>query len=577
MEKIYSMPCLYGACFYYKKNSACSYVNKKGKASLISEKNKTSIIPHNIIFLRGLEYLIFGLYYFIKNLIKLPYDYSNKSLTKKISSCLNVKHSYVWFVIICILALLISFVLIGFLPVKLALLISGYSSSVFLNRLIVGVVKVAIIYAIMLILKLLIPFKQFYRFNGCSNYLLNENKSIHIPTNFINYVVFSFCFIFFILSLIGLTSNQIWKPFVNLTISLFCFSICYEILYLMEISKFKWVYNLCIITSFLVTERPTKTEIYISLSAYNEVVFMQNKQRGTLDTKMFNDNEIAFSSVYAECKEKLKNSNIDDVSEADWLICEVLNISRGQIRLQKKVTLEQKNAIDSAINKRIKGQPITKIFGRTNFYGMTFKVTKDVLSPRMETEILVEQVLKFASDKMNILDLCTGSGVIAVCLAKNTKSNIFATDISEKALSVAMENAEINNVKVNFKESNLFNDLKKSKKFDIIVSNPPYVPTLDIEKLDKEVKDYDPKIALDGGKDGLDFYRKIIKQSVNYLTKNGMIFFELGIGQSKDVSNMLKEDFEDIKIVKDYNRINRVIYAKLKNKRNKNVRTNTKN
>ncbi len=577
MEKLYATPCLYGSCFYYKKNSACAYVNEKGKTNLVSCKNKISIIPNNIVFLRGMEYLIFGIYFFIKNLVKIPFRDYNKSISKNISKSLNVSYKQVFSVIICLLAFFVAIFFIGFLPVKIALLLSGYSANAFLNRFLVGIIKVALLYIVLIVLKFLTPFKQFYRFNACTNILTTRDETIYKPTNLLNYLVFAFSFTFFVLALVGLTSNQIWKPFVNLIITLFCFSVCYEILFLLENSKIKNLSKLCIITSFLVTEKPTKTEIYISLSAYNEVVFMQDKKRGIVNTEDFKNNELSFSSVYAECKQKLKNAQIEDASEADWLICEVLNISRGQLRLQTKVTQSQKNAIENATNKRIKGEPITKIFGKTNFYGYEFKVTKDVLSPRMETEILVEQVLKYAKDKMNILDLCTGSGIIAISIAKNVNANVVATDISDKALLVAQENAQNNQVKVVFKNSNMFENLKKGKKFDIIVSNPPYIPSQDISKLDKEVKDYDPKIALDGGEDGLDFYRKIIKESVNFLSDKGMIFFEIGINQKKSIVKMLEENFDNIKVVKDYNRIDRVVYAKLKNRKEiKNVRTNGK-
>lgn len=577
MEKLYATPCLYGSCFYYKKNSACAYVNEKGKTNLVSCKNKISIIPNNIVFLRGLEYLIFGIYFFIKNLVKIPFRDYNKSISKNISKSLNVSYKQVFSVIICLLAFFVAIFFIGFLPVKIALLLSGYSANAFLNRFLVGIIKVALLYIVLIVLKFLTPFKQFYRFNACTNILTTRDETIYKPTNLLNYLVFAFSFTFFVLALVGLTSNQIWKPFVNLIITLFCFSVCYEILFLLENSKIKNLSKLCIITSFLVTEKPTKTEIYISLSAYNEVVFMQDKKRGIVNTEDFKNNELSFSSVYAECKQKLKNAQIEDASEADWLICEVLNISRGQLRLQTKVTQSQKNAIENATNKRIKGEPITKIFGKTNFYGYEFKVTKDVLSPRMETEILVEQVLKYAKDKMNILDLCTGSGIIAISIAKNVNANVVATDISDKALLVAQENAQNNQVKVVFKNSNMFENLKKGKKFDIIVSNPPYIPSQDISKLDKEVKDYDPKIALDGGEDGLDFYRKIIKESVNFLSDKGMIFFEIGINQKKPIVKMLEKNFDNIKVVKDYNRIDRVVYAKLKNRKEiKNVRTNGK-
>lgn len=573
------MPCLYGACFYLKKNSACAYVDEKGKTHLISCKNQISVIPHNIIFLRGLEYLIFGLYFFVKNLVKIPFVYTEKSVTKMISKNLNVGTKQILSVIVVLIASVISILFIGIIPVKLAVAISGYSANNFVNKLLVVVIKLVLLFGFLLIIKCFVPFKQFYRFNACSNILIDESKkNIHRPTNFLNFLVFSFSFIFIVVSLIGLTGNAIWKPLVNLLISVLSFSVCYEILLLMENSKLKWVNKMSIITSFFITEKPSKTEEYIALSALNEVIFMQDKKRGFVDTEEFKNGEVSFSSIYAENKEKLKNAGIVDASEIDWLICEVLGINRGQIRLQTKISVENKKKIENAVQKRIKGEPITKIFGHANFYGYDFKVNKDVLSPRMETEILVENVLKFANDKMNILDLCTGSGVIAISIAKNVKANVFGVDISEKALVVANENAQLNNVKVNFKLSNLFDNLKTSKKFDIIVSNPPYIPTKDIEKLDVEVKDYDPKLALDGGDDGLDFYRRIVKECPKYLSKNGMLFLEIGYGEKHEILELLKQDFENVRVIKDYNKIDRVVIAKLKDeKEKKNVRANSKN
>ena len=143
---------------------------------------------------------------------------------------------------------------------------------------------------------------------------------------------------------------------------------------------------------------------------------------------------------------------------------------------------------------------------------------------------------------------------------------------------IAEENAKKNGVKVTFKNSNLFENLKKNKKFDIIVSNPPYIPSEDIANLEIEVKEYDPKIALDGGKDGLDFYKKIIEASPQYLENGGRLFLEIGYGQKKDVVNLLNNSFEEIKVIKDYNRIDRVIIAKLKDKKvKKNVKSNNKN
>ncbi len=565
MNKIYTLPCLYGIGFYHNRNSAISYVDQNGKSHLVSQKNKVKLIYHNFVFLRGLEFLLFGLYFFFKNIIKMPFEFKQNGTVKSVANSLNISFKYVLYAFLFLVGAIIALLLFGYVPIRLAVLIAGYSSSAILNRLVVAVLKIALLYIVLLSVRYLTPFRQFYRFNACGNFVTFDD--IHRPTNFLNYLVFGFCFSFFVVSMAGLTANSLYKPFVNLLISLFCFTISYEILLLLENSKFTWLRKSCIITSFLVNEKPTNTEVYISMSAFNEVKFMNTNKRQALDSQNFKDGEVSFSSIYAESKLKLKNAGIDDDSELDFLLCEVLNTKRGKLRLITKIKSSQKKQIEEAIKRRIGGEPITKIFGHTNFYGYDFVVTKDVLSPRQETEILVETALKHIKGKMRVLDLCTGSGIIAVCIAKKSDASVVATDISSRALEVAQKNADKNNVKITFKKSDLFLNLKSNKKFDIIVSNPPYIPTSDIENLDTEVKDYDPHISLDGGDDGLRFYVDIIESAPQFLNKNGMIFFEVGKGQSKDVAKFLEKDFENIKIVKDYSGINRVVYATKKTKR----------
>ena len=171
--------------------------------------------------------------------------------------------------------------------------------------------------------------------------------------------------------------------------------------------------------------------------------------------------------------------------------------------------------------------------------------------------------------------MCTGSGAIAIAIAKYYQCKVTAVDVSKGALTVAQNNAQKNGVKIDLLQSDLFKGLKKNRKYDIIISNPPYIKSGDIEKLDVEVKKYDPRIALDGGQDGLDFYRKIIKDAPKHLNKKGWIFFEVGLGQAQQVKELLEEDgFDDIGIVKDYNKIERIVYGRT-GKRN--IRENSKN
>lgn len=225
------------------------------------------------------------------------------------------------------------------------------------------------------------------------------------------------------------------------------------------------------------------------------------------------------------------------------------------------LTEEEIKQFNYYLNRRIKREPIAQIFKNKEFMGLEFEVNKHVLTPRPDTEILVEAVLEEIGEKgsLKILDLCTGSGAIGLSLKKyKNNQEITLSDISLEALEVAKRNAGNFNIKVNFICSDLFNQIKDS--FDIIVSNPPYIESSDIEKLEPEIKDWEPIIALDGGADGYYFYRSIISQSKKHLNENGKLFLEIGYNQSNYLKTLLeKHGFRDIKIIKDLSGINRVI------------------
>ena len=268
----------------------------------------------------------------------------------------------------------------------------------------------------------------------------------------------------------------------------------------------------------------------------------------------------------------LKNEGIDSPKNKARLILEyTLKKSREYLIIYDKqeVTPKQRDLYIKNIKKIIKGIPLQYITGIQEFMKMKFFVTKDVLIPQPDTEILVEEVIKIAQtiDRPLILDLCTGSGAIAVSIAKYLPGvEIVATDISSKALEIAKHNAKFNSVKSNieFVESNLFAKLK-NRKFDIIVSNPPYIPTDEIKMLPKDVQ-YEPIIALDGGKDGLDFYKKIINESYQYLKYNGYLCLEIGFDQKIDVIELIEntESFTGTYSKKDLFDNDRIIVTRLK-------------
>ena len=210
----------------------------------------------------------------------------------------------------------------------------------------------------------------------------------------------------------------------------------------------------------------------------------------------------------------------------------------------QKLTNIQEQEYLKYINLLKQGEPIEHITHQKEFMKLSFYVDENVLIPRQDTEVLVEEVIKIAKKirAKKILDLCTGSGAIAVSLAKYLENvEITALDISDKAIDIAISNAKNNNVqdKITFVESNLFEGLAEEK-YDIIVSNPPYIKRKEIEKLDKEVRK-EPKIALDGGEDGLEFYRKIIDKGYEYLRYGGYICLEIGYDQKEEVTKIIKD------------------------------------
>ena len=267
----------------------------------------------------------------------------------------------------------------------------------------------------------------------------------------------------------------------------------------------------------------------------------------------------------------LKNNNVTEPNIKARLIMQyVLNKPREYLLVYDKEILMLRQEVNyfKAIKKLCQGIPIQHITHRQEFMKMTFYVDENVLIPRQDTEILVEEVIKIAK-KINakkILDLCTGSGAIAISLAKYIEnSEITAVDISSKALNIAKINSKNNNVEnqITFIESDLYKNLPKEK-YDIIVSNPPYIKKEIIKKLDKEVQK-EPKLALDGGYDGLDFYRKIVSKADEYLKFHGYLCLEIGYDQKEEVEEIIskQEKYIGTYCKKDLCDNDRVIVTKL--------------
>lgn len=273
-----------------------------------------------------------------------------------------------------------------------------------------------------------------------------------------------------------------------------------------------------------------------------------------------------YREALAEGTAILEKAQIDTARLDAWYLLEhVCHITRQYYYLhdEERLKEDEQQEYELAIRKRAERVPLQYITGEQEFMGMTFKVNPSVLIPRQDTEILVEEILKLCKPEDRVLDLCTGSGCIIISMVRNLPSlEAYAGDISRQAINVAKENAKLNQTAVVFEKSNLFEAF--SGKFDIIVSNPPYIPSAEIPKLMPEVRDFEPHEALDGLEDGLFFYRKIVAGSVEYLADNGILCMEIGYDQGPAVTEMMKQfGFLDITVTKDLAGLDRVIRGHL--------------
>ncbi len=258
----------------------------------------------------------------------------------------------------------------------------------------------------------------------------------------------------------------------------------------------------------------------------------------------------------------LKENEVEDAKTDAWLLLAMIcGIDRNfyYLHMQEEIQGEQKEAYENVLKRRASHIPLQHITGEQEFMGLSFLVNEDVLIPRQDTEILVEEALKRTKPGMRILDLCTGSGCIIISILKN-RPDLYGTasDISAAALRVAEKNAKRNQAVPVFVQGDLFEPIKGT--FDIIVSNPPYIPTAEIETLMPEVKEHEPRLALDGKEDGLVFYKRMIEEGYSYLNPGGYLMFEIGYDQGEEVSARMEQaGYQGVKVIKDLAGLDRVV------------------
>ncbi len=283
----------------------------------------------------------------------------------------------------------------------------------------------------------------------------------------------------------------------------------------------------------LTTKQPTDDMLEVSLTAFKKVLEMDADE--TVPESAFE-----FTVSVKTVRERLKEiAPSADESDIDWILVEVTGKQRSELALMRSVTKEQFEAARAIAEKMKDGAPLQYALGSTEFFGIRLGVAPAVLIPRPETEELAEKVIEEVRSRGGgrVLDLCTGSGAIAIAVAKNSPAEVTATDVSEAACTVARANAAGAGASVKVLAGDMFAPVA-DEKFDVIVSNPPYIPHGDIAGLQDKVKKFEPLAALDGGEDGLDFYRTIAREGAERLTEGGVIFLEFGEGQADAVKEL---------------------------------------
>lgn len=261
----------------------------------------------------------------------------------------------------------------------------------------------------------------------------------------------------------------------------------------------------------------------------------------------------------------LTDAGVPDAALDAWYLLQmVCKIERSYyyVHGEEDITQDAQKEYEIAVQKRAEHTPLQYIIGEQEFMGLRFKVNSNVLIPRQDTETLVEQVLKIVKPGMKVLDLCTGSGCVLISVLKNAPELTgMGSDISKTALLVAKENAKLHEVDAEWVRSDLFDNITET--FDVIMANPPYIPTGEILSLMPEVRDFEPENALDGGADGLDFYRKIAGQVKDYLNPGGYVYMEIGYDQGEAVSELMRNaGFTEVEVIKDLARNDRVVKGK---------------
>ena len=449
--------------------------------------------------------------------------------------------------------------------------ITGLDKTSFWFNLIEGTFKLVIFVIYILLTSLVKDVKRTYMYHGAEHKTIScferglelnvENvrscSRVHdrCGTTFTFLVLFISVLVFSLANTF-LQATEVWqRVLIKLALLPVVAGISYEILKLLAKTEnpiFLIFKAPGLALQMLTTKEPDDDMIEVAITAFKEVLELDADS--SKPTKKFVTAE-KISDALSRVQKVFKENGVD-YSDAEWLVSTIAGKKRSELAGNAdKISPSVVEKINAAVNERLTGRPLWYVLGTCDFYGYELYVDERALIPRPETEQLCERAIGSINKDSEVLDLCTGSGAIAIVLKLKTGASVTATDISDDALSLARKNAEKLGADVEFLQGDLF--AATEQKFDVIVSNPPYVRSKDIDGLQKEIS-FEPRIAFDGGEDGLEIYRRIAAGAKSHLKENGKMFLEIGYDQ-KDAITDLFADFSSVETFKDYGGNDRIV------------------
>lgn len=522
-----------------------------------------------IPFVRGIINLVLSLVRGTKILMRSAAVYGDSEeeagrIQKWLAEKFKVNLMDVIAVISACLGVILAIGIFVFLPRFVVGLIPRIGEDHWAYYVLLGVFKLIIFIAYLALVLLLKDIRRLYMYHGAEHKTINayeygveltpekvaECSRLHDRCGtsflfivlFINIVIISAAnwAVFTYVPVIKDVQNGVLRFLINIAIELVLLPLIAGFSY--EILKFLAKFDNKFINIFkapgkliqktLTTREPDLAMIEVAIAAFNKVLEM-DADPAVAETEFVTSGIL--SKMLAALKEKFRKNGIDE-SDAEWIYSIVLGIKRSELSSERMIAPSESKKIKEIADKRLTGRPLWYIVGDTEFFGCKIKVDERALIPRPETELLADYTVKSVEDGDKVLDMCTGSGCIAISVARRCakrRVSVTAADISDAAIMLARENAQLNGVNVDFVQSDLFTNVRG--RFNVIVCNPPYIRSDEIASLQKEVREFEPRIALDGGADGLDFYRRIAKSIRSYLARDGVLLLECGEGQTEEI------------------------------------------